>query len=85
MAKTSVFVLKDSVTVDGDFIAKGTKVSLDTKADKKLFDLGNVEEFDEKKHIGEADPKLKLELENQGLKDKIAELEKELAELKKGK
>jgi predicted RNase H-like nuclease (RuvC/YqgF family) len=77
MAKVDAFVVKDSLTADGDFLAKGTKASIDKKVDKKLFDLGNVEDFDEKKHAGQADPLLKLKIENEELLLKVAELEKE--------
>lgn len=83
MAKKDFFVLKDSLTKDGDFLAKGTKVSLDEKETVKLVSLKNIEEYNSEKHDAIADAKLKLEKENASLISKVDELEKENASLKK--
>ncbi len=65
MAK--VYVTKDSMTKDKEFLEAGSITEVDKQKDFLLFELGNVEEYDKAKHsiARDVNASLKEELENE--------------------
>jgi len=80
MAKINVFVITACVTSDGDFLEQNQKAEIDSKDEKKLFDLGLVEKFDAEKHDIKKDELASAKEEIAKLKDSVNTLKQERSE-----
>lgn len=70
-----VYVVKDCMDSNKEFLAQGSTVEVDKSKEKKLFNLGLIEEFDSKKHTVKPSGDAKLEAELKSKDETIAKLE----------
>ena len=75
MSDVKSYVVRDCMDSEGEFLKAGTTPTLDKEKEHKVFDIGNVEEFDKNKHDVSKD-------ENESLKQELKELKKTLEEVK---